>query len=57
MQEYIDNGRTVGLAARLKRGVSTCIVRQHPVEILENPETLRGDPVLPGSFWDLREIW
>ena len=57
MQEYLDNGAQLGwlLDPRSRR---VYVYRpQHPVEILENPETLAGDPVLPGFVLDLREIW
>jgi len=57
MQEYMDNGAQLGwlLVPQARR---VYVYRpQHPVEILENPETLAGDPVLPGFVLDLREIW
>ncbi len=57
MQEYIDNGAQLGwlLVPQARR---VYVYRpQQPVEILENPETLVGDPVLPGFVLDLREIW
>jgi Uma2 family endonuclease len=57
MQEYIDNGARLGwlLVPQARR---VYVYRpQHLVEILENPETLAGDPVLPGFVLDLREIW
>ncbi len=57
MQEYIDNGAQLGflLVPQTRR---VYVYRpQQPVDILENPETLAGDPVLPGFVLDLREIW
>ena len=57
MQEYLDNGAQLGwlLDPRSRR---VYVYRpQQPVEILENPETLAGDPLLPGFVLDLREIW
>jgi len=30
---------------------------QIPAEILENSETISGDPILSGFTLDLREIW
>jgi Uma2 family endonuclease len=57
MQEYIDNGARLGwLIDPIQRRVY--VYRPHaPVEILEHPETLTGDPVLPGFTLDLHEIW
>jgi len=57
MQEYSDNGARLGwLIDPIQRRVY--IYRpQSPVEILDNPETLLGDPVLPGFALDLREMW
>jgi Uma2 family endonuclease len=57
MQEYLANGARLGwLLDREPRHVY--VYRPGaPVERLENPETLSGDPVLPGFVLDLREIW
>ena len=57
MQEYLDNGAQLGwlLVPQVRR---VYVYRPYqPVEILENPETLAGDPLLPGFVLDLREIW
>lgn len=57
MQEYLDNGAQLGwLIDPLQRRVY--VYRPEAVvEILDNPETISGDPVLPGFTLDLREIW
>ena len=48
MQEYIDNGTLLGLLIdRKNRNVYIYRPNQEP-EILENPETVSGEPVLPG---------
>jgi len=57
MQEYLDNGAQLGwLIDPIQRRVY--VYRpQKPVEILENPDTISGDPVLPGFTLDLCPIW
>jgi Uma2 family endonuclease len=57
MREYLDNGARLGwLLDPVPRHVY--IYRPDaPVERLENPETISGDPVLPGFVLDLREVW
>jgi Uma2 family endonuclease len=57
MQEYIDNGAQLGwLIDRRPRHVY--VYRPSaPVERLDNPESVSGDPVLPGFSLNLREIW
>ncbi len=57
MQEYLDNGARLGwLIDPLNRRVYVYRPRT-PVEQLEAPETLSGDPLLAGFVLDLREIW
>ncbi|MBI3756845.1 MAG: Uma2 family endonuclease [Deltaproteobacteria bacterium] len=57
MREYIDNGVQLGFLIDPQQK-QVYVYRPHqPVEILENPETLSGDPLLPGFVLDLREIW
>ncbi len=57
MAEYIDNGARLGwLIAPLKKQVF--IYRPNaPVEHLQNPATLSGDPVLAGFTLDLARVW
>ena len=57
MREYIDNGtRLAWLIDPLERKVS--IYRSGlPVEVLENPKYISGDPILSGFTLDLRTIW
>lgn len=57
MQEYIDNDVKLGwLIDRKHRRVY--IYRPGvPVECLENPATVSGDPELPGFVVDLSKIW
>ncbi len=57
MQEYLANGARLGwLLDPASRHVY--VYRPDaPVERLDNPATVAGDPVLPGFVLDLREIW
>ena len=57
MQEYLDNGARLGwLIDPRSRQVYVYRANQ-PVERLENPATISGDPVLPGFILDLQKIW
>jgi Uma2 family endonuclease len=57
MQEYIDNG------ARLGWLIDPVEKRMHiyrpgqAVEVLNDPVTVSGDPVLPGFVLNVRELW
>ncbi|MBD2360370.1 Uma2 family endonuclease [Anabaena minutissima FACHB-250] len=57
MQEYINNGTQLGwLIDRKQRQVF--IYRPHTnVELLDNPHTLSGEPLLPGFVLDLSQVW
>ncbi|MFE1744181.1 Uma2 family endonuclease [Coleofasciculus sp. H7-2] len=57
MQEYIDNGVRLGwLIDRIQRKIY--IYRPGiPVECLDNPNSVSGDPELPRFILDLSEIW
>ncbi|NET60959.1 MAG: Uma2 family endonuclease [Symploca sp. SIO2E6] len=57
MAEYMANGAKLGwLINRKKRQVE--IYRpQQEVEILDNPQTVSGEDVLPGFVLDLATIW
>ena len=57
MEEYIDNGVRLGwLIDPPQRRVYIYRPGQ-PVETLENPETVSGEPVLPGFTLNLADIW
>lgn len=57
MQEYLDNGARLGwLIDSPDRQVYVYRPNQ-PVERLDNPATVSGDPVLAGFILDLRRIW
>ena len=57
MREYLDNGAQLGwLIDPIEKKVY--VYRpQAPVECLDDPPTLSGDPVLPGFVIDLRRVW
>lgn len=57
MEEYLENGARLGwLIDPINRSVY--IYRPgEPMEVLESPETISGEPVLPGFELDLRDIW
>jgi Uma2 family endonuclease len=57
MQEYIDNGVHLGwLIDPLARRIYVYRPDQ-PVEPLDNPTSLSGDPVLPGFVFHVQELW
>ena len=57
MVEYIENGVRLGwLIDPTQRRVYIYRPGQ-PVETLENPETVSGEPVLPGFTLNLADIW
>ncbi len=56
-KEYIDNGALLGfLIDRKNRKVYIYRPNQEP-EILDNPETVNGDPELPGFVLRMAKIW
>ncbi|MEO1429757.1 MAG: Uma2 family endonuclease [Cyanobacteria bacterium J06632_19] len=56
MQEYIENGARLGWLINIE-GRQVEIYRPgKDIEILENPTTLSGEDVLPGSIFDLTTI-
>jgi Uma2 family endonuclease len=57
MEEYIANGATMGwLIDPLTRRVHIYRPEQEPF-ILENPETVSGDPLLPSFRLEMGELW
>jgi Uma2 family endonuclease len=57
MQEYLNNGARLGLLIDPMQRRVYVYRPQAPVECLENPDAVAGDPVLPGFILDLRDIW
>ncbi len=57
MEEYIDNGARLGwLIDPIDKQVYIYRPGQ-PVETLDNPVTVSGDPVLPGFVLPVHELW
>jgi Uma2 family endonuclease len=57
MQEYLDNGAQLGwLLDPLEKKVYVYRL-QMPVECLDHPTTLSGDPLLPGFVLSLSRLW
>jgi Uma2 family endonuclease len=57
MVEYMENGASLGwLIDPFKRQVHVYQANEEVV-ILENPETVSGDPLLPGFTLDLTQLW
>jgi len=57
MKEYIENGASLGwLIDPTKKRVYVYRPNSE-VEILENPETVSGEPLLKGFVLSLKEIW
>ncbi|HLG13952.1 MAG TPA: Uma2 family endonuclease [Blastocatellia bacterium] len=57
MREYIDNGAQLGW---LIDPVERKVYMYRPnaeIERIENPETVSGDPLLPGFVLAVRELW
>ena len=57
MAEYIDNGARLGwLIDPFQKNVYVYRPGK-PVELLENPTTISGEPVLSGFLFQISEIW
>jgi Uma2 family endonuclease len=57
MQEYIDNGARLGWLIDPASRMIYVYRPNQPVEHLENPTTISGEPVLPGFVLNLHRIW
>ncbi len=57
MLEYIANGAQLGLLLDPKPKQVYVYRPNRPVDRLDNPQTMAGDPVLPGFVLDLKDIW
>jgi Uma2 family endonuclease len=57
MQEYLDNGAQLGWLIDPKSRHVYVYRPNRPVERLENPAMLAGNPILPGFVLDLQQIW
>ena len=57
MAEYIENGVRLGWLIDPRQRRVYVYRPGQPAEILENPETVSGESVLPGFTLNLRDIW
>lgn len=57
MQEYLDNGAQLGWLIDPDERKVYVYRPNVPVECLENPETLSGDPLLPGFLLPVSRLW
>ena len=57
MQEYLDNGVKLGWLMEPKGKTVEIYRAGQPVEVLNNPQTLSGEDILPGFILDLTDIF
>ncbi|NET28925.1 Uma2 family endonuclease [Okeania sp. SIO1I7] len=57
MKEYQSNGAKLGWLIDSKNRQVEIYCQNREVEILENPNSLSGEDVLPGFVLDLTEVW
>ncbi len=56
MQEYIDNGTQLGWLIDRKQRQVFVYRPNTKLEVLDNPKTLCGEPLLPGFVLDLSQV-
>ena len=57
MKEYMDNGASLGWLINRKQQQIEIYRPNQEVEILQSPQSLSGEDVLPEFVLDLSEIW
>lgn len=57
MQEYLDNGARLGWLIDPVEKKAYIYRPQASVERLDDPQTISGDPVLPGFILEIRKVW
>ncbi len=57
MEEYMDNGAQLGWLINRKQRQVEIYGPNREVEILDNPQTVSGENILPGFVLDLATIW
>lgn len=57
MREYLENGARLGWLLDSQERKAYVYVPGEPVRVLNNPDTLSGEPALAGSVLDLKPIW
>jgi Uma2 family endonuclease len=56
-QEYLDKGARLGWLIDPSEKKVHIYRPGQPVEVLDDPATVSGDPVLPGFLLPVRELW
>ena len=57
MREYMDNGARLGWLINRQQQQVEIYRPNREVEILQSPQTLSGEDILPGFVLDLAAIW
>ena len=57
MQEYIDNGTQLGWLIDRKQRQVFIYRPDIAVQVLDNPQSLSGEALLPGFLLDLSQVW
>jgi Uma2 family endonuclease len=57
MSEYIENGASLGWLIDPSKRQVYVYRPEHEVVLLDNPETVSGDPLLPGFILNLTKLW
>lgn len=57
MQEYLDNGVSLGWLIDRKNSTVHIYRPNQAPQILENPNAINGDPELPGFTLPMAKIW
>ena len=57
MQEYMDNGARLGWLIDPRNKRVYAYRPEAEVEVMDNPESVSADPILPAFTLNLREIW
>ena len=57
MREYMDNGARLGWLINRQQQQVEIYRPNREVEILQSPQTLSGEDILPGFVLDLAQIW
>ncbi len=57
LREYVENGACLGWLIDPETRRAHVYRPNEPARVLENPDRLSGEPVLPGFVLDLKPIW
>lgn len=57
MEEYRNNGARLGWLIHPSRKQVHIYRLGQPVQVLDNPQSISGDPELPGFLLDLEPVW